>query len=312
MRHVSRKLQQWLENYNQLVKELLDNGFKQTPTNARDGLARLTLGLVTKWPEIPWVQDDLVDAPDFSVPVRIYHPAPDSHLPVLIYYHGGGHMAGNVTVYDPICRKIALSSQHIVVSLDYRLAPECPYPAGVNDAYNVAKHIWTTLDGRGLLYQRQLAIVGDSGGGALCATVAHMAQHDAGINIRRQALIYPGLDYTMNSGSMEENGTGYLLEKKKISWFFNNYFQHGENRREASPLYMDFTDKLPQTLMITAEFCPLRDEGYAYMEKLKSTNVQVEHLYFNDMIHAFINLENLVQEECAAVYRKIGDFLNSE
>ncbi|MBW2681992.1 MAG: alpha/beta hydrolase [Deltaproteobacteria bacterium] len=312
MRHVSPKLQQWLENYNRLVKELLDKGFKQTPTNAREGLARLTQGLVTKWPEIPWVQDDLVDAPHYSVPVRIYHPAPDSHLPVLIYYHGGGHMAGNVTVYDPICRKIALSSQHIVVSPDYRLAPECPYPAGVQDGYNVAERIWTTLDGRGLKYQRQLAIAGDSGGGAICATVAHMAQHDAGIDIRRQALIYPGLDYTMKSASMEENGTGYLLEKKKISWFFSNYFQNGENRREASPLYMDFTDKLPQTLMIIAEFCPLRDEGYAYMEKLKSTNVQVEHLYFNDMIHAFINMENLVQEECAAVYRKIGEFLNSE
>ncbi len=312
MRHVSQKLQQWLENYNRLVKELLENGFKQTPTNAREGLAKLTRGLVTKWPEISWVQDDLVDAPDYSVPVRIYHPDPDSHLPVLIYYHGGGHMAGNVTVYDPICRKIALSSQHIVVSPEYRLAPECPYPAGLQDGYNVAQRIWTTLDGRGLKYQRRLSIAGDSGGGAMCATVAHMAQHDAGINIQRQALIYPGLDYTMNSASMEENGAGYLLEKKKISWYFDNYFQNGENRREASPLYMDFTDKLPQTLMITAEFCPLRDEGYAYIEKLKSTNIQVEHLYFNDMTHAFINMENLVQEECAAVYRKIGEFFNPE
>ena len=312
MRQVSQKLLQWLENYNRLVKELLDNGFKQTPTNTREGLARLTQGLVTKWPEISWVQDDLVDAPDYSVPVRIYHPAPNSHLPVLIYYHGGGHMAGNVTVYDPICRKIALSSQHIVVSPEYRLAPECPYPAGVQDGYNVAKRIWTTLDGRGLKYQHRLSIAGDSGGGAMCATVAHMAQHDAGINIRRQTLIYPGLDYTMNSASLEENGTGYLLEKKKITWFFDNYFQNGENRREASPLYMDFTDNLPQTLMITAEFCPLRDEGYAYMEKMKSAAVQAEHVHFNDMIHAFINMENLVQEECAAVYRKIGEFLNSE
>ena len=312
MRHVSQKLHQWLENYNRLVQELLDNGFKQTPTNAREGLARLTRGLVTKWPEIPWVQDDLVDAPHFSVPVRIYHPAPDSCLPVLVYYHGGGHMAGNVTVYDPICRKIAVSSQHIVVSPDYRLAPECPYPAGVQDAYNVAKSIWTTLDSRGLKYQRRLSITGDSGGGALCATVAHMAQHDTRIDIRRQAVIYPSLDYTMNSASIEKNGTGYLLEKKKIIWFFDNYFQDKENRREVSPLYMDFTNNLPETLMITAEFCPLKDEGVAYMEKLKATSVQIEHFHFDDMIHAFMNMENLVPEECAAVYRKIGEFLNSE
>lgn len=312
MRHLSQKLQKWLENYNQLIKESLAKGFKQTPTNAREGFASLTKGLVTTWPDIPWVQDDLVEAPHYSVPVRIYHPAPDLHLPVLIYYHGGGHMAGNVTVYDPICRKIAFSSQHIVVSPDYRLAPECPYPAGVNDAYNVAKHIWTTLDDRRLLYQRQLAIAGDSGGGALCATVAHMAQSDAGIDIRRQALIYPGLDYTLNSASIGENGTGYLLEKKKIIWFFDNYFQNGEDRKTASPLYMDFSGKLPETLLISAEFCPLRDEGFAYIEKMKSATVQVEHLYFKDMIHAFMNMENLVPEECGAVYRKIGEFLNSE
>ncbi len=312
MRRVSHKLQDWLDNNNRLLKELLDDGFKQTPTNAREGLAKLTHGLVTQWPEISWVQDDMVEAPHYSVPVRIYHPAPDSRLPVLVYYHGGGHMAGSVTVYDPICRKIALASQHIVVSTDYRLAPECPYPAGVHDAYNVAKRVWATLDGRGLKYQRRLSIAGDSGGGALCATVAHLSQFDAGIDIRRQALIYPSLDYTVNSASIDENATGYLLEKEKIMWYFDNYFQNGENRKAASPLYMDFTSQLPQTLMITAEFCPLRDEGSVYMEKVKSAGIHVEHLYFDDMVHAFMNMENLVKEECATVYRKIGEFLNLE
>ena len=93
MRHVSPKLKQWLDNYNQLMKELLAKGFKQTPTNAREGLANLTRGLVTEIPEISWVQDDLVHGPRYAIPVRIYHPAPDSRLPVLVYYHGGGHMA---------------------------------------------------------------------------------------------------------------------------------------------------------------------------------------------------------------------------
>jgi acetyl esterase len=310
MRQVSSKLQGWLYNYNRFVEELLETGFKQTPTNTREGLANLTLLLVTDRPEISWVQDDLVNAPGYAVPVRIYHPTPASRLPVLIYYHGGGHMAGSVTVYDPICRKIAQATEHIVVSVDYRLAPECPYPLGVNDAYNVAKNIWATLNERGLNYQRHLSIAGDSAGGALCATVAHISQHDAGIDIRRQAMIYPSLDYTLNSDSIEENAKGYFLQKEKIIWCFDNYFQKGEDRKGASPLHMEFTNQLPETLVITAEFCPLRDEGISYVRKVKSTGLFVEHLHFDNMIHAFLNLENLVKDECETVYRKIGEFLN--
>jgi len=310
MRHVSSKLQGWLYNYNTFMKGLLETGFKQTPTNTREGLANLTMLLVTDRTEISLVQDDLVNAPDYAIPVRIYHPTPDASIPVLIYYHGGGHMAGSVAVYDPICRKIAHASEHIVVSVDYRLAPECPYPLGVNDAYNVVKNIWATLDGRDLKYQRHLSIAGDSAGGALCATVAHISQHDERIDIRRQALIYPSLDYTLTSDSIEENAEGYLLVKERIKWYFDNYFQKGENRKSASPLYMEFTNQLPETLVITAEFCPLRNEGIAYVEKVKSTGLYVEHLHFDNMIHAFLNLENLVKDECETVYRRIGKFLN--
>ena len=310
MRHVSSKLQGWLYNYNTFMKGLLETGFKQTPTNTREGLANLTMLLVTDRTEISLVQDDLVNAPDYAIPVRIYHPTPDASIPVLIYYHGGGHMAGSVAVYDPICRKIAHASEHIVVSVDYRLAPECPYPLGVKDAYNVVKNIWATLDGRDLKYQRHLSIAGDSAGGALCATVAHISQHDERIDIRRQALIYPSLDYTLTSDSIGENAEGYLLQKEKIIWYFDNYFQKGENRKSASPLYMEFTNQLPETLVITAEFCPLRNEGIAYVEKVKSTGLYVEHLHFDNMIHAFLNLENLVKDECETVYRRIGKFLN--
>ncbi len=292
------------------MKELQRTGFKQTPANTREGLANLTMQHVTESPEVSWVQDDLVNASDYAIPVRIYHPTPDARLPVLIYYHGGGHMAGSVTVYDPICRKMALAAKHIVVSVDYRLAPESPYPLGVNDAYNVVKNIWATLDGKGLNYQRRLSIAGDSAGGALCATVAHISQHEAGIDIRRQAMIYPSLDYTLTLNSTEENAEGYLLQKEKIMWYFDNYFQKGENRKSASPLYMEFTGQLPETLVITAGFCPLRDEGIAYVEKVKPTGVYVEHLHFDDMIHAFLNLENLVKDECETVYRKIGEFMN--
>ncbi len=310
MPHVSPMLKPWLDDYNRLIHELVAKGFKPTPTNVREGLAKLTYGLVTEIPEIGWVQDDLVYAPHYSVPVRIYHPAPESELPILVYYHGGGHMAGSITVYDAICRKLALAARHIVVSVEYRRAPECPYPAAVNDSVYAAKNVWSTLDSRGIRYQKSLSIAGDSAGGALCATVAHGSQYDAGLNIRRQALIYPSLDYTMNSASIDENAVGYFLEKKKILWYFDHYFQHAENRKTASPLYMDFTDRLPETLVITAGFCPLRDEGMAYLEKVKSAGILTEHRHFDDMIHAFMLMENLVKETCESVYRAIGAFLN--
>jgi acetyl esterase/lipase len=309
---VSPKLQGWLENYNNLLEMLIKKGFKQTATNAREGLAILTRQYVSEIPDVEWIQDDLVMGPHYAVPVRIYHPEPEKTLPVLIYYHGGGHMAGSVTVYDGICRKMALNTNHIVVSVDYRLAPECPYPAGVTDAYYAAKNVWTTLDTRQVAYQRRLALAGDSAGGALSASVSHISQHDAGLEITRQALIYPSLDYTLSLDSLDENAKGYLLQKEKILWYFDNYFQHGENRKSASPLHMELTHNLPQTLVITAGYCPLRDEGLAYVEKLNSADVPVEHLHFEDMIHAFLNLEDMVKTECETLYRRIGEFLKAD
>ena len=312
MKQVARKLQQWLDDYYQFLENLLKQGFKQTPTNAREGLANLTRDWVTDIPKVAWVQDDIVNAPQHAIPVRIYHPTPDTTLPVLIFYHGGGHMSGSVTVYDAICRKLCLATHHIVVSVDYRLAPESPYPAAVIDACNVAKNVWATLEGRNVMYLKQLSIAGDSGGGALCATVAHLSQHDAGIDIKRQTLIYPSLDYTMNTDSIDENAIGYLLHKEKIIWYFDNYFQNCENRKVASPLYMEFSHKIPETLVITAQFCPLRDEGLAYVKKVQSAGIYAQNLHFEDMIHAFLNMEELAKEACQSVYQKIGKFLNRQ
>ena len=309
-RQVSPNLQPWLENFNRQMADLVAKGFKATPTNAREGLAGLTRALVTDIPDIAWCQDDVIAAHPFDVPVRIYHPEPDEALPVLVYLHGGGHMAGSVTVYDPICRKLARAARHIVVAADYRLAPECRYPAGVTDGYNTVKHLWPVLRARGLKFHERLALAGDSGGGALSASVAHLAQFDAGVAIGRQVLIYPSLDYTMQWPSIAQNAVGYLLERHRIAWYFDHYFPAGANRHAASPLHMDFGERLPATLVITAEFDPLHDEGRIYVEKLRQADIEAEHWHLDDMIHAFLNLEDLVKETCNAVYARIGRFLN--
>lgn len=311
MRQLHPQLEDWLKKSNALMATLVAGGYKATPVNTREGLAALTRVYVKDVPAVSWVQDDYVDTPVYRVPVRIYHPKPEEALPVLVYFHGGGHMAGSVSVYDPICRKLALAANHIVVAPEYRLAPECPYPAGITDGLGVVKYLWRTLDDRGLRYRRQLSVGGDSGGGAMTATVTGRAQFDASLDIRRQVMIYPSLDYTMSTPSIEENAVGYLLEKEKVAWYFDSYFQHGEDRKAASPLFWDYTTRLPETLIVTAEFCPLRDEGLAYLEKAKAAGVPVRHLHMPDMIHAFINMEDLVPEACRAMYGVIGEFLNA-
>lgn len=309
MRQPTPELIEWLAMYHQKVDALIASGFKPTPENTRKGLADLTGGLVIDHPAVAWVGDDSIHAQHGDIPVRIYHPQPHAALPVLIYYHGGGHMAGSVEVYDPICRKIALATDHIVVSVDYRLAPEHPYPAGIEDACAAVRHVWETIDRHSLAHRHQLSIAGDSGGGALCATVAHKIQWQSEITIRNQILIYPSLDYTLSFPSMDLNGKGYLLEMDKIQWYFDHYFQSGEDRRSASPLYMAVSKRLPRTLVVTAEFCPLRDEGAAYVQHLKAEGIHAEQLHFDTMIHAFLNMEQVTSDACQEAYMSMGRFL---
>lgn len=304
-------LKEWLDNYNRTMRQLEQGGFKPTPTNVREGLDAMTRSLVREKPDIPWVGDDLVAAPfAYPVPVRIYHPEPDQALPVLVYYHGGGHMAGSVAAYDPICRKLAARTRHVVVSVDYRLAPECPYPAGVRDAFNAARHVRDALDARGVRHQPSIRLAGDSAGGTLSATVAHLAQHDAGLSVQAQALVYPSLDYTMSQPSLEENASGYLLERARIGWYFERYFQRAEDRKAASPLFMEAGAGFPDTLIVSAGFDPLRDEGIAYERKLREAGARAERLHFADMIHAFLNMESLAPDRASEVYAGIGAFLS--
>jgi acetyl esterase/lipase len=312
MREVSPKLKPYLDAFNAQIPVLLASGFKANATNAREWLARVTREMVTDIPTIPAVWDDIVPNTGYMVPVRIYHPAPEEARPVLIHFHGGGHTAGNVTTYDPICRKIAHATGHIVVTVEYRLAPECPYPAALNDAYAVVKGIWPVLDARKIAYKREMSLIGDSAGGALAASVMARGQFDPSVTLKRSVLIYPGLDYTLSQPSMVENAVGYLLHTAKIVWYYDYYLQNAENRRAVSPLFGDFTDKMPETFVISAEFCPLRDENILYLEKLKAAGVKTRHLHFADMTHTFMNLENLVKEECARVYREVGEFLNAD
>nr|WP_298379607.1 alpha/beta hydrolase [uncultured Halomonas sp.] len=309
---LSPKLQSWLDQVNVLIEQQRQAGASFSPISAREALAYVTMTLVTQRPELPWVGDVMIDAGGYPVPVRIYDPAPETPKPVCVYLHGGGHVAGGVTVYDSICRKLAKASGHLVVSVEYRLAPECPYPLAVDDTLAVLKHLWPALEAKQRNVIKSLTVAGDSAGGALAATVSARLQDDDSIPLHRQILIYPSLDYTLSYPSVQELGQGYFLEEERIRWYFDSYFREGGDRRNASALFMPMTKTLPDTLVITAGFCPLRDEGLAYVKRLEEAGVMYRHHHFPDMLHAFLNMEDLVREECDEAYQVMGEFLNAE
>jgi acetyl esterase len=311
MKPLPPELAAWLQDFNELLADLERQGFVDTPETAREGLARLTAGLVSESPNLACVADAQADGPAGTIPLRIYHPNPDEARPLLVYLHGGGHMAGSIEVYDPICRKLALATGRVVVSVDYRLAPEHPYPAGLDDAEATLRQVYGLLEARDISFQHHLALGGDSGGGAMSATLAHRLQGDPEIDIEQQLLIYPSLDYTMRHTSIEENGRGYLLHSDKIRWYFDHYLQRGEDREAVSPLYMEFTSGLPETMLVTAGYDPLRDEGLAYLEQLARAGIAHRHLHFDEQIHAFLNMEDITAAACREFYRSAGEFLRA-
>jgi acetyl esterase/lipase len=305
-------LQQLLAQMGEIIALQRKQGFEYTPIGMRESLDFMTRRFVTQSPQMPYIRDTVASGDgetDYPVPMRVYHPRPDKALPVLVFAHGGGHMAGSVSVYDPIARKLAAASDRLLVSVDYRLAPECPYPSGLVDLQNVLRCLYPTLERLGVPHLRRLAVAGDSGGGAITASAVHELADGEGIDIDQQLLIYPSLDYTMSSESLSSLGTGYLLERERIDWLFRQYFQHDEDPRLASPLFMSLPEGYPKTMVVTAGYCPLRDEGLAYVERLKGAGIEVDSLHFPGMIHAFLNLEDLVPDECADFYRSVGAFL---
>jgi acetyl esterase/lipase len=290
------------------AEEFKKSGVELTPSLVRDNLDRLGV-FIGEGPELAFVQETAFVTSTHIIPVRIYSPDPEKALPVVLHYHGGGHMCGSIELYDTISRKISEAGNCVVIAVEYRLAPEYPYPAGVEDSqYALANYQDVLSD---VNFNQQLIILGDSAGGAICTTLASNNIDNSAVNIDKQILIYPSVDYTMSCASVEENGTGYLLEKEKMIWYFNNYLQEKGLGKQASPLFMPMAATMPETLIFTAGCDPLRDESIAYGEALIQTGVNVEQHSFDGMIHAYMLLDSIVKSECDETYRLIGEFIRS-
>ena len=305
---VSPKLTDFLALANSNIALAKQNNIQFTPTILRENLNKLG-ALMSDAPALSYITDKTLTLADRSIPVRVYSPAPNNALPVLLHFHGGGHMCGSVDLYDPICRHLASIAQCVVMSVEYRLAPEYPYPAGIDDCEYALIHYAELLDD--VKYLPEITIIGDSAGGAICTSLSMKSLTDKRINIDQQVLIYPSVDYTLTSPSLDSNGTGFLLETTRIKWYFDQYFQSTDADiiKQASPLFGAMSAQLPKTLIFTAGCDPLRDEGIAYAKALTAAGVEVDHHSFDGMIHAYMLLHDIVKDECMKTYHYIAEFM---
>jgi acetyl esterase len=244
------------------------------------------------------VRDILVPGPAGMLPVRVYHPSPGQSLPLVVYFHGGGWVIGDLEIVDKPCRALANASQCVVASVNYRLSPETKFPGPAEDCYAATRWL---ADHAGEIGAggRPVAVAGDSAGGNLAAVVAIMARDRHGPALAYQLLIYPVTTIAEGSqfASYRENADGYLLTKASMEWFWQHYLASptdGSNPY-ASPLQATDLHGLPPTMVITAEFDPLRDEGLAYAKRLQEAGIRVKTSHYEGMIHGFFWSSGVLQ-----------------
>ena len=252
--------------------------------------------------KIAGVEDRRIPGPAGEIPVRIYRPDGKAPLPALVYFHGGGWVIGSLETHDGSCRDLANRVGCLVVSVDYRLAPEHRYPAAAEDCFAATK--WVAENAAALgVDPKRIAIGGDSAGGNLTAAVALMARDRRGPALRHQLLIYPVTDADFTRASYRENAEGYLLTTKAMEWFWGHYVPDAAQRKEAyaSPLQAKDLAGLPPAFVITAEYDPLRDEGEAYATRLQEAGVRTMAKRYDGAIHGFFAMGLLAEVARSAV-----------
>ncbi len=255
--------------------------------------------------EVPEVVERTLPGPEGDLPIRIYRAEGlGDRAPVVLYLHGGGWTIGDLEGYDEQCRAVASTAGAVVVALEYRLAPEHPFPAAIDDSW--AALCWVSEHAAELgIDPARLVVAGDSAGGNLSAVLPLLARDRGGPAIAHQFLIYPATDLDYDSGrwpSLEENGTGYFLELATMRWFAGNVSGGRDLMAEplAAPIRAEDHTGLPPATVMVAGFDPLRDEGLAYAEVLRAAGVPVEVIHHEEQVHGYWIVAPLVLSSGAA------------
>lgn len=247
------------------------------------------------------VEDRVIDGPGGPLPIRVYTPAPDRGR-ALTYLHGGGWVVGDLDSHDPVCRRVASTLGAVVVSVDYRLAPEHPHPAALDDT--TAGLRWTAETFTG----RPLVVAGDSAGASLAAGAALRARDSGGPSLAAQLLLYPATDPSMSSPSVRDNADGYFLTAADMRWFYQRYLPDAARRGDpvVDLLHAPDLTGLPPTVLATAEFDPLRDEGDGYARRLAEAGVPVRHIPGPGLVRGYFAFLGVVDEADRAGLSVLG------
>jgi acetyl esterase len=276
---------------------------EQTPQQVREAYGQFSA--LGSRAEMASVTDRSCPGPAGDVPVRVYVPAAEpGPRPVLVYFHGGGWVIGDLETHDATVRALAAASGVTIVSVDYRLAPEHPFPAAIGDCMAAVRWVAEPSTAAELAIDpSRMAVGGDSAGGNLAAVVAQQLR-DTGPPLRFQLLVYPATDMHFSHSSIDENADGYFLTKADMTWFRGHYCCDEDwSDPRMSPLLA--TDEavrgVAPALVITAEYDPLRDEGEAYVAKLQAAGVDAKASRYDAVIHGFFSMSDLVPEGKAAI-----------
>jgi acetyl esterase len=276
-----------------ILDQIAEAGLPQSSDLSVDEARRMMIErrkLVNAAPDpVGRVENRAIPGPGGEIPIRVYAPSGAGPFPILVYFHGGGWVLGTLDTHDALCRALTNAAECVVMSVEYRLAPEHKFPAAAEDAYAATR--WAASNGDALGADgSRLAVGGDSAGGNLAAAVTLMARDRGGPPLTHQLLIYPVTDRSFETRSYRDNADGYMLSRGDMIWFWDHYLsdEADADNPYASPLRAEDLRNLPSATVITAEYDPLRDEGEAYAARLREAGVSVESTCYPGMIHGFL------------------------
>jgi acetyl esterase len=271
---------------------------EMTPAEAREQMEATTRARKAEPLSVARVAERMIPGPGGEIGLRLYWPDAAAPVPVIVYYHGGGHVIGSLDTHDFVARNLCGGTRAIVASVDYRMGPEHKFPAAVADSFAALQWVHTNAASLGADPER-IGVHGDSAGGNLAAVAALLARDAGGPRLRLQSLVYPVTDYTMAGDSYNKYSKGYgILTKDAMLWFRDHYLRTAEDANDwrASPLKAPSLAGVSPAIVITAECDVLHDDGQRYAEALRRAGVPCEYKEYPGMIHAFFGMVPAVDD----------------